>query len=89
MSPDNFFNASDKPLEVEHNGPNESTIPAANTFTVIWSDDEWLKRYLQDGYNSQIENMPNKIEVTTENGEKWYKLKIPIYADFTTQKFTW
>ena len=82
MSPDNVFNVSDKPLEVEHYGPNKSTIPAVNTFTVIRSDDEWLKRYLSDGYNSQIGNVSNKIEVTTEDGKKWYKLRKPYLCRF-------
>ena len=45
ISLDNFFNASDKTLEIENYGRNEPTLPAANTFTAIWSDNEWLKRY--------------------------------------------
>ena len=54
MSPDNFFDASDKPLEIKKNyGPNEPTLPAANTFTAIRSDNEWLKKYLPDGHHSQ------------------------------------
>ena len=47
MSPDNFVDASDKPLEIENYGPNEPTLPAANTFTAINSDNEWLKRYIK------------------------------------------
>ena len=31
----NFFDASDKPLEIENYGPNEPTLPAANIFTAI------------------------------------------------------
>ena len=77
MSPDNFFNASDKPLEIENYGPNEPTLPAANTFSAIRGDNEWLKRYLTDGHNSQIGNVQNKIEVTMEDGKKWYRLRIP------------
>ena len=82
MSPDNFFDASDKPLEVENYGPNESTIPAVNTFTAIQNDDEWLKRYLPDGHNSQRGNVPNKVEVTMEDGKKWYRLRIPYLHRF-------
>ena len=67
MSPDNFFDASDKPLEIENYGPNEQTFPAVNTFTAIHSENEWLERYLQDGHNSQIGNVQNKIEVTMED----------------------
>ena len=57
VSLDNFFNASDKPIETENYGLNEITVPAVNTFTAIRSDDEWLKRYLPDGHNSQIGNV--------------------------------
>ena len=78
----NLFIASDKPLEIENYGTNESTLPAANTFTAIWSDNKWLKRYLLDGHSSQIGNMQNKIEVTTEDGEKWYRLRIPYLCRF-------
>ena len=77
ISPDDFFDASDKPIEVENYGPNESTLPVVNAFTVIWSDNEWLKRYLPDGHNSQIGNVSNRIEVITEVGEKWYWIRIP------------
>ena len=79
MSPDNIVNVS---LEVENYGPIESTLPAVNTFTVIQSDNEWLKRYLSDGYNSHIGNVPNEIEVTMEDGEKWYRLRIPYLCRF-------
>ena len=82
MSPDNFFDASNKPLEIENYGPNEPTMPAVNAFTAIHSDNEWLKRYLLDGHNSQIENMQYKIEVTMEDGEKWYRLRIPYLCRF-------
>ena len=60
MSPENFFDASDKPLEIENYGPNEPTLPAVNTFTAIHSDNEWLKRYIPDGHNSQIGNVQIK-----------------------------
>ena len=82
MSPDNFFGASDKPLEIENYGPNEPTLPAANTFTAIHSDNKWLKRYIPDGQHSQIGNMQNKMEVTMESGEKWYRLRIPYQCRF-------
>ena len=82
MSPENVFDASDKPLEIENYGPNEPTLPAANTFTAIHSDNEWLKQYIPDDQNSQIGNMQNKIEVTTEDGEKWYRLRIPYLFRF-------
>ena len=80
VSPDNFFDASDKPIETENYESNEITIPVANTFTAIRGDDEWLKRYLPDGHNSQIGNVPNRVEITTEDGEEWYRIRIP-YLD--------
>ena len=76
-SPDNFFDASDKLTDMENYRPNESTMPAANTFTTTRGEDEWLKRYLPDGHISQIRNIPNRVEITTEDGEEWYKIKIP------------
>ena len=82
MSPANFFDVSDKPLEIENYGPNEPTLPAANTFTAIQSDNEWLKRYLPDGHNSLIRNVQNKIEVTTEDGKTWYRLRVPYLCRF-------
>ena len=82
MFPDNFFDTSGKPLEIENYGPNEPTLPASNTFTAIHSDNEWLKRYIPDGHNSQIGNMQNKIEVTTEDGKKWYRIRIPYLCRF-------
>ena len=77
VSPDNFFDVSDKPIETENYGSNKITIPAANTFTAIKGDNEWLKRYLPDGHNSQIGNVPNRVEITTEDGEEWYRIRIP------------
>ena len=53
-----------------------------NTFTAIHSDNEWLKRYLPDGHNSQTGKVQNKIEVTTEDGKKWYRLRIPYLCRF-------
>ena len=82
MSLDNFFDASDKPTEVNVYKQDESTIPAANTFTAIQSSDEWLKRYLPDGHNSQLGNVPNKVEVTTEDDEEWYRVRIPYLHRF-------
>ena len=69
-SPDNFFNASDKSTDMESYRPNESTMPAVNMFMTIRGEDEWLKRYLPDGHNSQIGNVPNRVEITTEDGEE-------------------
>ena len=82
VSPDNFFDASDKPIETENYGKNEITVPAANTFTAIRGDDEWLKRYLPDSHNSQIGNVPNRVEITTEDGEEWYRIRIPYLDQF-------
>ena len=70
VSLDNFFDASDKPIETENYGLNKITVPAVNTFTAVRSDDEWLKRYLPDGHNSQIGNVPNRVEIMTEDGEE-------------------
>ena len=82
VSPDNFFDASDKPTEIENYGSNEITMPAANMFTAIRGDDEWLKRYLPDGHNSQIGNVPNRVEITTEDGKEWYRIRIPYLDQF-------
>ena len=81
-SPDNFFDASDKPTDMESYRPNESTMPAANTFMTIRGEDEWLKRYLPDGHNSQIGNVPNRVEITTEDGKEWYRIRIPYLERF-------
>ena len=80
---DNFFDASDKPIEVNVYEQDDSTIPTANTFTGIQSSDEWLKRYLPDGHDSQLGNVPNKVEVTTEDGEEWYRVRIPYLNRFS------
>ena len=76
-SPDKFFDASDKSTDMENYRPNESTMPAANKFTTIRGEDEWLKRYFPDGHSSQIGNIPNRVEITTEDGEEWYRIRIP------------
>ena len=81
-SPDNFFDASDKPTDMENYRPNESTILAVNTFTTITGEDEWLKTYLSDGNNSQIGNIPNRVEITTEDGKEWYRIRIPYLVRF-------
>ena len=47
-------------MKAESYGPDEPTLPAANAFTTIQGEDEWLKRYLPDGHNSQIENIPDR-----------------------------
>ena len=77
MSPDNYFNASDKPMEAEDYGPDEPTLPAANTFTTIQGADEWLKRYLPGGHNSQIGNVPDRVKITTQDDKKWHRVEIP------------
>ena len=58
------------------------TLPSANTFRTINSKDKWLRRYLPDGHNSQIGNVLNREEVTTNDGEQWYKTKIPYLRRF-------
>ena len=81
-SPDNFFDASDKPTDMESYRPNKSTMPAANTFATIRGEDKWLERYLPDGHNSQIGNVPNRVEITAEDGEEWYRIRIPYLERF-------
>ena len=81
-SPDNFFDASDKPTDMENYRPNKSTMPAVNMFATIRGEDEWLKKYLPDGHNSQIGNIPNRVEITTEDGEEWYRIRIPYLERF-------
>ena len=82
VSLDNFFDVSDKPIETENYVLNEITVPAVNTFTAIRDDDEWLKRYLPDGHNSQIGNVPNRVEIMTEDSEEWYRIRIPYLDQF-------
>ena len=60
----------------------DMTLPSANTFRMIKSGDKWLKRYLPDSHNSQIGNVIDKEEVTTNDGEQWYKIKIPYLRRF-------
>ena len=51
----------------------DMTLPSANTFRMINSENRWLKRYLSDGHNSQIGNVINRQEVTTEDGNNGTK----------------
>ena len=60
----------------------DMTLPPANTFRMINSKDKWLRRYLPDGHNSQIGNLINREEVTADDGEQWYKIKIPYLRRF-------
>ena len=55
----------------------DMTLPSANMFRMINSEDKWFRRYLPDGHNSQIGNVIDREEVTTDDGEQWYKKKIP------------
>ena len=63
------------------------TLPSANTFRTINSKNKWLNRYLPDGHNSQIGNVINREEVTTEDGAQWYKIKIPYLRRFYSTEF--
>ena len=63
------------------------TLPSANTFRTINSEDRWLKRYLPDCHNNQIGNVINREEATTENGEQWYKIRIPYLRRFYNTEF--
>ena len=63
------------------------TLSSANTFRTINSEDRWLKRYLPDGHNNQIGNIINMAEVTTEDGEQWYKIRIPYLQRFYNTEF--
>ena len=49
------------------NNLHDMTLPSANTFRTINSENKWLKRYLPDGHNSQIGNIIDREEVTTED----------------------
>ena len=60
----------------------DMTLPSANTFRMINSKDKWLRRYLPDGHNSQIGNVISREEVTTDDREQWYKIKIPYLRRF-------
>ena len=41
-----------------------------------------MRRYLPYGHNSQIGNVIDREEVTTDDGEQWYKRKIPYLRRF-------
>ena len=58
------------------------TMPPANTFSTVNIEDQWLRRYIPDGKNSQICDMVEKVEVTTKDGTEWYKVKIPYLSRF-------
>ena len=57
-------------------------MSTVNTFMMIRGKDKWLKRYLPDGHNSQIGHVPNRVEITTEDGEEWYRIRIPYLERF-------
>ena len=48
----------------------DMTLPSANTFRTINSKDKWLRRYFPDGHNSQIGNVIDREEVTTDDREQ-------------------
>ena len=58
------------------------TTPPANTFRTVNIEDQWLRRYIPDGKNSQICDMVEKVEVTTKDGTEWYKVKILYLSRF-------
>ena len=60
----------------------DMTLPSANTFRMINSEDKWLRRYLPDGHNSQIGNVIDREEVTTNDEKQWYKINIPYLRRF-------
>ena len=62
--------------------PHNFTTPPANTFRAVNIEDQWLKRYIPDGKNSQICDMVEKVEVTTKDGTECYKIKIPYLSRF-------
>ena len=56
--------------------------PPANTFRTVNIEDQWLRRYIPDGKNSQICDIVEKVEITTKDGMEWYKVKIPYLSRF-------
>ena len=60
---------------------NLTTLPV-NTFRTVNIEDQWLRRYIPDGKNSQICGMVEKVEITTKDGTEWYKVKIPYLSRF-------
>ena len=55
---------------------------AANTFRTVNLEDQWLRKYILDGKNSQICDIVEKVEITTKDGTEWYKVKIPYLSRF-------
>ena len=62
--------------------PHNFTTPPANIFRTVNIEDQWLKRYIPEGKNSQICDMVGKVEVTTKDGTEWYKVKISYLSRF-------
>ena len=60
----------------------DMTLPSANMFRMVNSEDKWLRRYLPDGHNSQIGNVIDREEVTTDDREQRYKIKISYLRRF-------
>ena len=56
--------------------------PPANTFRTVNIEDQWLRRYIPDGKNSQICDIVEKVEITIKDGTEWYKVKIPYLSRF-------
>ena len=46
-----------------------TTLPVTMNREVITTGDQRYQQYLLDRYNSQLGNVQDKIEVTTEDGE--------------------
>ena len=57
-------------------------MPPTNTFRTVNIEDQWLGRYIPDGKNSQICDIVEKVGITTKDGTKWYKMKIPYLSRF-------
>ena len=58
------------------------TMLPANTFRTVNIEDQWLRRYIPDGKNSQICDMVEKVKITTKDGTEWYKVKFPYLSRF-------
>ena len=54
----------------------------ANTFRTVNIEDQWLRRYILDGKNSQICDIVEKVGITTKDGTEWYKMKISYLSRF-------
>ena len=57
-------------------------MPPANTFRTVNIEDQWLRRYILDGKNSQICDIVEKVVITTKDGTEWYKMKILYLSRF-------